>query len=120
MNWGYQSGVPVGQIISPDVSIDCSGNVTFANGALLQAPAHADAYGNLASFFSTITTASAVLTTNLTTISNSQIQVGAVYLVKTTDGGCAKVMWLSNSNNPGIEMDGLSMHGTGPACFFPY
>ena len=119
MNWGYQSGVPVGQIISPDVSIDCSGNVTFANGALLQAPAQADAYGNLASFFSTITTASAVLTTNITTISNSQIQVGAVYLMKTTDGGCAKVMWLSNNSAP-TEMDGLSMRGMGPACFFPY
>jgi hypothetical protein len=116
--WGYQGGVPVGNVAA-DLSVDCTGNVIFGSGGLLYAAAQSDTYGNLASFFSTIKTASAVLTTNLTTVPQALIQVGAVYLMKTSDGGCAKVMFLSNQSGPEV-FDGLSMHGTGNSCFFPY
>jgi hypothetical protein len=116
-SWGYQGGVPVGQGSVVDVSADCVHNtVSFPNGAMLLDNPLADSYGNTAPQFTTVLSGSL----NAAPLTLSSITVGAIYLVKLSDGGCAKVMWTQNNGNPALLTSGIAEHGIGSSCVFSF
>jgi hypothetical protein len=107
--WGYVGGVPVGNS-GNDVAIDCVNDaVDFSNGAALIATAQADSYGNLSTQMTTILSTSSV-STPITSVSFSSLNVGDIYKVKLSDGGYAKFTILQPLAQPNASTFGLSLH----------
>jgi hypothetical protein len=108
--WAYKNGVPTGIANPPDMTVDCTGfNVTFPNGAIQQAAPAPDAWGNVASAFTTI--ASGTTNTAALTVSVASLKLGTIYIAKLSDGGYAKIMPLVSdgaANSPNIS--GISLH----------
>lgn len=108
--WGYVSGIPVGDTSTDDVSIDCiNGAVDFPNGARLISAAAADSYGNLATQMTSVLSASLSGTT-LTAVPFASLNVGDIYLVKLSDGGYAKFMPLQAFGLSITSGFGISLH----------
>ena len=108
--WAYKNGVPTGLANPSDMSVDCAGlTVTFTNGATQKAAPTPDAWGNVASAFTAVTSG----TTNAAslTISVASLQNGAIYIAKLADGGYAKIMPLVNDGVPlSPNVSGISLH----------
>jgi hypothetical protein len=109
--WGYKNGVPVGFSGNNDVNLDCVNSINFPNGASLISAPTADIYGNLATAFTSVI--APTFSNPITTLPLANLQVGAVYLIKTTDGGYMKFMALQNtqpSTGFNASLFGISLH----------
>lgn len=111
MEWAYTAGVPKGVFgATTDMTVDCTGlSVAFTNGASQSAAPVTDAWGNVASALTTIT--SGTTNAGLLTVPVASLKLGTIYIVKLADGGFAKIMPLVSdgpANAPNIS--GISLH----------
>lgn len=111
MEWAYTAGVPKGVFgATSDMTVDCTGlTVTFTNGATQSAQPAADAWGNVASALTTVSTGTT--SASPLTVAVASLKLGAIYIAKLSDGGYAKIMALS-SNGTGFapNISGISLH----------
>lgn len=120
--WAYSSGVPTGVFgANSDMQVDCTNlNVVFPNGAAQLAGPTPDAWGNVASALTAVSTG--MTSAGPLTVPVAALQLGTIYIVKLADGGYGKIMPLVNDGSTlAPSISGISLHdspsGSGQFAF---